>query len=117
MKLLDLAMRVSLILTGVMAGWLVACAHTRTGEPAAAPEPMPERARPELGCTERPTANDDETDECAAQGCRWGPALPCSGIERPPPPERFDDNGDPLVPAPSCACVCPEDIRDCMLRP
>ena len=112
-----LTRRAAIFLTGLTASCLVACGHAETGESRAAPPAERERARPELGCTERPTADDEETRRCVAHGCRWGPALVCSGIERRPPPKRLDENGVAIVPAPSCACVCPEDIRDCMLRP
>ncbi len=110
----SLAKRAATVLLGMTACCLVACGHTKPDESEGAP-PLRERVRPELGCTERPTADDDETQRCAAQGCQWGPALVCSGVERPPPPKRRDDPD--LVPAPSCACVCPEDIRNCPLWP
>jgi hypothetical protein len=105
------ARRAAVFLTGMTAYCLVACGHAEIGESVGAPPPAAQRARPELGCTERPTATDDETKRCVAHGCHWGPALVCKGIERPPPPDDFG------APTPSCACVCPEDLRDCMLRP
>lgn len=103
------------VLAALCALWLAACRQpeTREGLREARPEMARERARPELGCTERPASNDDEARACGAHGCTWGPTLRCSGIEMPP--DLWPN--DVARPMPTCACVCPADVRDCMLRP
>lgn len=45
---------------------------------------------------------------CLAEGCQWGPALVCSGIEREPDPNE--------APRP-CACVCEHDLLECASVP
>lgn len=68
------------------------------------------RVRADLVCTEEVPSGEAV---CVARGCQWQAPLFCSGVQPPDGViERFSSDATRR-----CACICDEDLLECMARP